>query len=174
MEANGRQAWLERHRDLRGRRSDVWVRRVGLLVLTALVAAALANVFGQASTTSSASAPAATLRLRGPERVRGGDLFQARFDVFAHREIRQPELVLDTGWLDGLTQNTTSPQAPSERSDNGRIVYQYDTIPAGRKLTVFFQYQTNPTHVGKTNQDVELWDGTTKLVHLDRSFITFP
>jgi hypothetical protein len=174
MNADGREAWLERNRDLRGRQADVWVRRGGLLLMTVLVLAALANVFGQASTTSSASGPAASLRLRAPERVRGGDLFQARFDVYANREIRQPELILDTGWLDGLTQNTTSPQPPVERSDNGRFVYQYDTIPAGRKLTVFFQYQVNPTHVGKTDQDVELWDGTTKLVHLDRSFITFP
>jgi hypothetical protein len=101
-------------------------------------------------------------------------LFQARFDVRALREIRRPRLILDPGWLDGLTQNTSEPQATQERSDNGRIVLEYDTLPAGRKLSVWLQYQVNPTHVGKTKQDVELWDGTTRLVHLDHSFTTFP
>ena len=174
MEADGGRAWLERNRDLRGRQPDVWVRRGGLLLLTALVVAALANAFGQASTTSSASGPGASLRLRSPARVRGGDLFQARFDVHATRAIRQPLLILDPGWLDGLTQNSSVPQPVTERTDNGRIVLQYDTIPAGRKLSVWLQYQVNPTHVGKTDQDVELWDGTTKLVHLDHSLFSFP
>jgi hypothetical protein len=153
---------------------DVWVRRVGLLALLALVVAALANVFGQAATTSSAAGPGASLRLRSPERARGGDIFQARFDVHATRQIRQPELILDPGWFDGLTQNNVSPQPTNQRTDNGRVVYVYDTIPAGRKLTVFLQYQVNPTHFGRTKQDTELWDGPTKLIHLDHSLTIFP
>jgi len=32
----------------------------------------------------------------------------------------------------------------------------------------------NPTHFGKTKQDTELWDGSTKLIHLDHSLTTFP
>ena len=118
--------------------------------------------------------PAASLRLNAPARARGGVLFQARFDVRAFREIRQPLLILDPGWLDGLTQNTSEPQPSQERSDNGRIVFEYDALPAGRKLSVWLQYQVNPTHVGKTTQDVELWDGTKRLVHLDHSFTSFP
>ena len=169
MEADGRRAWLERNRDLSGRHSSVWMRRIGLLLLTLFSVAALLNVFGQGSSTSSAGGPGASLRVRSPERVRGGDLFQARFDVHATREIRQPLLILDPGWIDGLTQNTTLPQPTTERTDNGRIVLEYDTIPPGRKLTVWLQFQVNPTHVGKTDQDVELWDGTTRLVHLHRS-----
>jgi hypothetical protein len=174
MEGTGHRVWLDRNRDLKGRGSAPWVRRIGLLLLLAFVLAALLNAFGQRATTSSASGPAASLRLNAPERVRGGDIFEARFDVRAFREIRQPLLILDPGWLDGLTQNTTEPQPSKERSDNGRVVLEYDTLPAGRKLTVWLQYQVNPTHVGTTDQDVELWDGTTRVVHLDHSLTTFP
>jgi hypothetical protein len=156
------------------RQLEPWLRRVGLAVLLAFVIAALLNVFGQRSQTSSATAPAASLELKAPERVRGGLLYQARLHVRAFREIRQPLLVLDPGWLNGLTQNTSAPQAKSERSDNGRIVLEYDTIPAGQSLVVWFQYQVNPTHVGTNDQDVELWDGKSRLLHLNRSQITFP
>jgi hypothetical protein len=174
MEANGQQRWLERHRDLVGRTSDPWVRRTGLLILLALVVAAALNVFGQRETKSSASTPVASLEVKAPERARGGDIFQARIQVRADRQIKQPSLVLDPGWMEGLTQNTSIPQAKSERSDNGRVVLDYDTVPAGRKLVVWLEYQVNPTHVGKTKQDVELWDGLTRLVHLDHSLTTFP
>jgi hypothetical protein len=174
MEGNGRQAWLERNRDLVGRGSAPWVRRIGLLVLLALVVAALLNVFGQRTSTSSASGPAASLAIDAPKRVRGGVIFQARFDVHATQEIKQPLLVLDPGWIQGLTQNSSEPAASQERTDSGRLVLEYDTIPAGRKLSVWLQYQVNPTHVGKTDADVELWDGTTRLLHLDRSLTSFP
>jgi hypothetical protein len=174
MEANGHQEWLARNRDLAGRSTAPWVRRVGLLVLVALVVAALLNAFGQRTTKSSASAPAASLTVDAPKRVRGGVIFQGRFDVRATHEIKQPLLVLDPGWIQGLTQNTSAPEPAEERTDNGRLVLEYDTIPAGRKLSVWLQYQVNPTHVGKTEADVELWDGSTRLLHLDRSLTSFP
>jgi hypothetical protein len=174
MEANGHQAWLRRHRDLAGRDVEPWIRRAGLGVLTLLMIAALLNAFGQRTERSRASNAIASLKLKAPPRARGGDIFEARFDVRAFREIRQPTLVLDPGWLEGLTQNTAKPQAKSERSDNGRIVLEYDTLPAGRKLSVWLQYQVNPTYVGAEDQDVELWDGTTKLIHLNHSFRSFP
>ena len=174
MEGNGQRQWLDRHRDLGGRRSDPWARRVGLLVLAALVVAALLNTFGQRTEISTARSPAASLSLDAPDHVRGGVIFQARFTVHAFREVKQPLLILDQGWLDGLTQNTSEPTATSERTDNGRLVLEYDTIPAGRKLEVWLQYQVNPTHVGETDADVELWDGDTKLVGVNHSLRSFP
>jgi hypothetical protein len=153
---------------------ELWLRRAGLALLFALVVAALLNTFGQRTGNSSASGPAASLKLNAPKRVRGGLIFQARFDVRATREVRQPELILDRGWLDGLTQNTSEPGPKEERTDNGRIVLEYDTIPAGDSLVIWLQYQVNPTHLGKTDQDAELWDGETRLVHLDHSLTTFP
>jgi hypothetical protein len=174
MEGNARSDWVDRHRDLDGRGSEPWARRAGLLVLAALVVAALLNTFGQRTEISTATAPAASLSLDAPDHVRGGVIFQARFTVKAFREVKQPLLVLDQGWLDGLTQNTSEPTATSERTDNGRLVLEYDTIPAGRKLEVWLQYQVNPTHVGETDADAELWDGDTRLARLDHSLRSFP
>ena len=174
MEAQGGRDWWAHNRDLAGRGAEPWVRRAGLSFLFALSVAALLNVFGQRTDTSSVSSPAATLALDAPSKARGGDIFQARFDVHATQTVREPLFVLAPGWLDGLTMNTTAPEAKEERTDNGRIVLKYDSIPAGRKLTVWLQYQVNPTHAGKTDQDVELWDGKARLVHLDHSLTVFP
>ena len=76
-------------------------------------------------------------------------IFQARFTVHANREVKQPLLILDQGWLEGLTQNTSEPTATAERRDNGRLVLEYDTIPAGRKLEVWLQYRSNPDACGR-------------------------
>jgi hypothetical protein len=174
MQDDARRAWFERNRDLVGREGLPWVRRLGLLFLLAFVVAALLNVFGQRAEDSSASAPAATLELNAPSNARGGLIFQARFEIHATEEIKQPLLILDRGWFDGLTMNTTVPDPSEQRTDNGRVVFEYDTIPAGRSLVVWLQFQVNPTRVGSEDQDVELWDGETKLLHLDHSLGTFP
>ena len=167
-------AWVERNRDLVGRERDPWVRRAGLLLLGAVVTAALLNVVGQRAEDSSASGPAATLELNAPSKARGGLIFQARVEVHAAREIQEPLLIFDRGWFDGLTLNTTVPDPTGQRTDNGRVVFEYDTIPAGRSLTVWLQFQVNPTRVGSEDQDIELWDGETPLVHLDHSLATVP
>ena len=174
MEAQGGRDWWAYNRDLVGRTREPWARRAGLLVLLAIAVLALLNVFGQRSETTSATSPGAVLSLNAPAKARGGVIFQARFDVQATQAIRQPTLVLDQGWFAGLTQNTSVPEPTEERSDNGRIAMAYDAIPAGRRLSVWLQYQVNPTHVGKNDQDVELWDGQTRITRLDHSLTVFP
>jgi hypothetical protein len=174
MGTDARAEWDGRNRDLEGRTHEPWVRGAGLLVLLALVVAALLNLFGQRTTSSTADGPGASLEVNAPKRARGGVIFQARFEVRAAREVRQPLIVLDRGWFDGLTQNTSQPAPAEERTDNGRVVLEYDTIPAGRRLSVWLQYQVNPTHVGRTDQDVELWDGTSRVAHVDHSLTVFP
>jgi hypothetical protein len=139
-----------------------------------LSVAALLNVFGQEPNTSSASGPPASLQINAPSDVRGGLIFEARLDVLARREVREPRLVLDRGWFEALTLNTTEPEPKEEATDNGRVVMSYDTIPAGRSLVVWLQFQANPTNLGRQDQDVELYDGTTKLLHAEHSLTIFP
>jgi hypothetical protein len=163
-----------RHRDLVGRDLGPWVRRAGFAILSVFIVLGLLDVFGQRPQTSTAVVPAASLEISSPESLRGGLLYQARFQVSAHREIREPKLVLSRGWLDGLTVNTVEPQAKQEASDNGKLVLSYDTIPAGRSLIVWVQYQVNPTTVGERAQPVDLYDGTDLIVHAKRSLRVFP
>jgi hypothetical protein len=163
-----------RHVDLTGRGSQPWIRRAVLLLFLAAVVAGLLNVFGQRSTSSRASGGAARIEVRGPTKVRGGLLFQERITVRALQDIQHPRLVLDQGWLDGLQINTIEPQPQSESSRDGKLVLSYDQMFAGDKLEVFVDFQVNPTHVGRTDQALEVDDGEQPLVRLPRSLTTFP
>src|SRR3954453_20090056 len=87
-----------RHRDLAGRNLEIWVRRAVLVLFGAVAVAGLLNAFGQRSETSRAEAPAARMEVRGPERVRGGLLYQQHITVRALSDIDHPRLVLARGW----------------------------------------------------------------------------
>lgn len=164
----------DRHVELVGRHRGAWGRRIGLGVLLAGILVGLGNGFGQASSTTSQDAPAATLRVRGPARVRGGLLFQVRIDVVARRALTQPKLVLGPGWNDGLTINTIEPSPAGEASRGGRLVLTFDSLQPGESLTLWLEYQANPTHVGTTAQDLELDDRNTVLAAVHRSLTVFP
>ena len=149
-------------------------RRAFLALLTAFIVAGLAGVFGQRPSSSRANAPDATLKVRSPERLRGGLIYQARFDVVPRRRLQVPKLVLDTGWIEGLTINSTEPQPSNEVTRNGRVVFGFDSLNAGERLTFWIQYQVNPTTVGHRDQGVELEDGTTRIARIERSATVFP
>ena len=99
---------LERkqHVELTGRDVEGWLRRVGLFLLAAFVAVGLANVFGQATGETSVENDAARLTLRAPGAVRSGLFYQVIFRVDARRELKEPALVLDPGWVEGFTINS--------------------------------------------------------------------
>src|SRR4051812_22145253 len=95
-----------RHRDMRGREWQGGARRGLLVVPVVVVVLALANVFGQRPETSSASTSAASLSVFAPTSIRGGLIWEARFDVHAVRRLQDARLVLDSDWLEGNTVNT--------------------------------------------------------------------
>lgn len=164
----------DRHRELRGRDHQPWVRRLVLTLFGAVVVLGLLNVFGQRSESSRAAGPAAALEVRGPTKVRGGLLYQQRITLRALQEIAYPRIVLSQGWADGLQINTIEPQPQSESSRDGKLIFSYDRMAAGDKLELWIDYQVNPTHVGKTDTSVEVDDRTTPLVGLSRTLMTFP
>jgi hypothetical protein len=165
---------LRRHRDLEGRRKGVWVRR-GLLALVALVPLlALTNLFGQRPHVATAASDAATLELYAPGHVRGGLLWEARFTVVAHRELKDAVLELDKGWMEGTQINTIEPSPVGEGSNDGRLVLDLGHVPQGERHILFMQFQVNPTNVGRRAQDVRLFDGKTLLATIHRSITIFP
>jgi hypothetical protein len=165
---------LKRDRDLEGRGWEIWVRR-GLFLLLPLVSLlALLNLFGQRPSTSLGNAAGASLKVYSPSRVRAGLIFQARFHVTAQRDLKQATLVLDPGWLEGMTVNTIEPQPVSEGSDNGRLTLDLGHIPAGQSSLLFVYFQTNPTNVGHRDQNVTLKDGDQTLLQLKRTITIFP
>jgi hypothetical protein len=165
---------LERHRNLQGRTRQVWYRRALFLVLIAIPALALVNFFGQKPATSRAESSAASLELQAPERVRGGLMFQGRFTLVAHQDLKTPKLILSPGWFEQMTVNGFEPQPSAETTRNGDVVITFDSLKAGEKLVFWTYFQVNPTNIGRRSQDVALDDGNTPLLRLNRKVTIFP
>jgi hypothetical protein len=165
---------LRRDRDLGPRQNDIWVRR-GLFALVCVVPIlALFNVFGQRPQTSTGTAAQAGLSVSSPSRVRGGLLYQARFSVNAKKKLAQAELVLDRGWLDGLTINTMEPSPASQTSRDGKLALDLGPLSAGQSYVLVLDFQVNPTTVGRQDQAVTLYDGNRALITLHRTLTVFP
>jgi hypothetical protein len=153
---------LKRHRDLAGRQRDPWVRR-GLL-----------DLFGQLSGTTHAATAQAELSVSAPSRVRSGLLYTARFEVRARTDIKKATLVLDKGWFENVQVNSYVPQPISQASRDGRIAFELGHIAAGHSYVFYLQFQLNPTDLGRRSENVELDDGTTRIVRIERTATVFP
>jgi hypothetical protein len=164
----------ERHRDLAGRKIEPWARRGILVAFLAMVVLALVNVFGQKADDTSAAAAAARINLNAPSTVRGGLLFQGRIDVFANSDIDHPRLVLDQGWLEGMQINTIEPTPVGEASRDGRLVLSYDALAAGDHMTVWVQFQVDPTYTSDRSLGLELDDAETLVARLDHTLHVLP
>jgi hypothetical protein len=166
---------LGRHRDLEGRSAGRWVRRGFLALLSLFLVAALANAFGQADATDTASGPAATLSVKAPSRIRGGLTYQAEFVIQAKEALAAPTLVLGRGWVDQTTINTIQPEPEGTTSDaEGDLKLRYVAMPAGRTLVVYGQFQANPLNVGSHDAGVALYDGSRELASIPRTQFDFP
>jgi hypothetical protein len=160
-------------RDREGKR-DVVARRFLFSGLLFVLGLGLFNLFGQRPSTTVAEADAARIEVYAPERVRGGLFYEARFRIDARREVEEATLVLDPGWVEGITINTVEPAPVGEASRDGRLAFDLGRIPAGQKHVFFLQLQVNPTNVGHRSQDVRLYDGEELLATIDRSITVFP
>ena len=158
---------LRRDRDLGPRRNDIWVRR-GLFALVCVVPLlALLNVFGQRPDTSTGTAAAARLSVSAPSRVRGGLLYQARFTITATKTDQTK------GSFVKLI-NTIEPSPASETSRNGKLAFDLGPISAGTSYLFAVDFQVNPTTVGRQDQSLTLYDGSTALVTIHRTLTIFP
>ncbi len=165
---------LARHRDLRGRENRPYVRWTVLTALGLLCLFGLLNAFGQRPQTLAAADDAVELEVYSPQRLRSGLFFMSRFTIRAERELEAATLVLDPGWLEGITLNTVEPSPVGEANRDGKLAFDLGRVRAGTKHVFFLHFQVNPTNVGRRAQDVELQDGTTPLLHIDRTLTVYP
>ena len=168
------QLTLARNRDLVGRERRPYVRWLLLSLLGLLLVLGLLNVFGQRPHTDTASGGAAELEVYSPEHLRSGLFFMSRFTIHAEEEIEAATLVLDPGWVEGITLNTLVPSPVGEANRNGKIALDLGRVPAGTKHVFFMHFQVNPTEIGRRSQDVRLFDGETELLHVDRTVTIYP
>jgi hypothetical protein len=165
---------LKRHRDLEGI-PETWPRRgvLGLLVLFAVLA--LFNVFGQRPFSSTARASGASLEVYAPNHLRGGLLFSARFHISATRDLKDAILVLDQGWAESMAINTIEPSPVGEASRDGKLSFDLGHVPAGQSHVLYMQFQANATNVAwRRAAGVTLFDGKTRILHIDRRLTIYP
>ena len=165
---------LTRHRDLKGRQWHPWVRRSLVCLVALLLLLALLGFVGQTTSTTKTDAAAATLAVNAPSAVRGGLLYQARFTIVAHQELKDATLVLNEGWLDGLTLNMIEPSPVNEASRNGDLALELGHLAAGAKYVLYMDYQVNPTTVGSRTLHLELDDGEQPVATLTRHLRIWP
>ena len=165
---------LQTNRDRRNWWQSLWIRRLLLLIPTALIVLALLNLFGQRPISTSAATGAARLTVVAPTHARSGVIYAARFRIDAIHNLKQATLILAPGWADGYTVNGQAPQPLTQGSSNGRLNYGFGHIPAGQQLTFWLSLQVNPTTLGHHSQTVWLYDGTTELAVVHRAIFIFP
>ena len=159
---------------MQGRGWHIWVRRGVIWLVAGFVLLGLFNVFGQRPSSSTATAPEASLKVYGASRVRGGLYWEARFTIHAKQEVKDARLVLSQGWLEGNTINTIEPGPLGEASRNGSLSLDLGHIPAGERYELYMQLQTNPTNVGHRSTDVQLQDGEKLILSIHRTLWIFP
>jgi hypothetical protein len=158
----------------RRERQGLWLRRVIVALFCAFSLLALADVFGQHATSTSASTSAASMKLTAPKAVRGGLFFQSKLEIRARRAVEFPRIVLDDGWVEGMQVNSIEPAPASEASRDGRVVLSYDKLDAGDVLRVWLQFEVDPTNSGRLPYGVELDDASTPVVRLSPSLTVLP
>lgn len=152
-----------------------WLRRGFLALLFVFLVAALANVFGQAAATDTASGAAGSLSVKAPSRVRGGISYQGEFVIHAKEALAAPTLVLDRGWVDQTTVNTLDPEpAGSTTAADGALKVRFPAMAAGRSLVVYIEFQANPINIGSHDAGVALYDGSRPIARIDRTQFDFP
>jgi hypothetical protein len=161
-------------REPRGILVGLWVRRAILTLLGVLVLLGAVNRYGQRPSDSVAKAPAATIRLNAPARVRGGLFFQSRVEIRAAQAIDHPRLVLDEGWIEGMQVNSIEPAPVGETTRNGRVVLSYDALKPGDLLRVWFQFEVNPTNVGRRSYAIELDDAEQLVARVAPTITALP
>jgi hypothetical protein len=165
---------LARHRDLKGRGWHPWLRRALVAVVALVAILALLGFVGQSTSTTRSETPVATLSVDAPDGVRGGLLYQARFTILAHQELKQATLVLNEKWIDGLTVNTIEPSPVNEASRDGKLAFDLGHLAAGTRYVLYVDYQVNPTTIGSRTLKAELDDGELPVASLTRQLRIWP
>jgi hypothetical protein len=150
--------------------------RWGLLtILGAFLILGLVNAFGQRPETQVLDTSAARLEVYAPSRLRGGLLFEARFTITAHRDLKSAALLFSPGWSEGIQHNTADPNPIGEGSRSGDLLFTLGHIPAGHVYRLFEEFQVNATNVAwHRRADVTLYDGAQKLGTIHRTVTVFP
>ena len=165
---------IEREPRRRVGRDAPWLRRTVLALFAAGAVAVLAGAIGQQPSSSQAGGAVARMTLSAPDTVRGGLLFQARIEIRPRSAIERPRLVLQRGWFEGMQVSSIEPQPADETGVRGDVILTYGRLAAGEPMTIWLQFQADPTSVGTRDAGVLLLDGTTPLATIHHDITVLP
>jgi hypothetical protein len=163
-----------RHHELSGRAWHVWWRRAVLLVITAVPVLALLDVFGQHASPVAYQSPAATLQVDSPVHLRGGLSFTTDIVVTPHRALKDMRLHLDNGWFQAMSFNGAVPQPSGQSAAGSWQIWDFGAVPAGVPFHLWISWQVNATNLGRHSQAVQLYDGGSRLMTVQRTVTVFP
>ena len=168
------QLTVSRNRDLKGIEHRPFLRWALLTLLGLFVLSGLLNAFGQKPHTASAATDGVELQVYSPERLRSGLFFMSRFTIRAEEEIEAATLVLDPGWLEGITLNSLVPSPVGEANRDGKIALDLGRVPAGRSTSSSSTSRSTRPSSGGARRTWSCYDGETPLLHIDRTVTIFP
>jgi hypothetical protein len=70
--------------------------------------------------------------------------------------------------------NSIEPGPSSESSRDGKVVLTWNALDANRPVRVWFQFEVNPTNVGRRDYTLEFDDGDTALARVHRTITVLP
>ena len=165
---------LRRHLELRSWGFFRPIRYTLLGLLGAFILLGLIGVFGQRAETVTAKSAKADLELYAPDRLRGGLLYEARFTVRAHQDLKHAVLLLESGWAEQQQINTIEPSPIAETSRDGDLLLTLGPVKGGETFALYIEFQVNPTNVGRRSADVALYEGDERLLTIKRTLRVFP
>jgi hypothetical protein len=124
---------------------------------------------------STVTSPAAKLTLYAPTHLRGGLLFSARFHITAAREVKNAILILDPGWVEGMSINTIEPSPLGQGSSDGKLTLELGHIAKGHSYILWLECQVNPTNIAwHRSAGVMLADDSRPIARINRSYDIYP
>lgn len=155
-----------------------WRQQSGLLpllLLAALLALAVAGLFGGAPTDwRRVNTEAADLEIQVPRTLRSGMFFEFRIRITPRRPVDDLRLAVSpTLWRD-LTINTHIPTAAEEAVENGEFHFAYGPAAAGETLEIKVDGQVNPALFAGTEGRLAAYDGDSQLAALPISIRVLP
>lgn len=162
----------EKHLDAGDRHAGGWL---ALAILGILLGSALLGAFGGGpDPTRTVRASAATLAVTAPRVLRNGEFFEIRVRVTARRAIAKPVLAVSPEYWRHLTINAMIPAPAGETFEDGRLLFEYGPLDAGKGLEVKIDGQINPARLGNSGGTVTLRDGKMPLAELPVHLRVFP
>ena len=146
-----------------------------LLVLGAILALALAGLFG-GKTTDWRGVRNDTVELQAavPQVMRSGVLFEFRFRITPRRRFEDLRLAISPELLRDFTINTTIPAPAEESSEEGLFHLSYGPVEAGETVEIKLDGQINPSLVWGTQGRIAVFDGDSELASMPLEIRVLP